>query len=414
MIVKDEGRFLKRCIESVKPIVSEIIVVDTGSRDDTQAIALALGAKLFQFRWEDDFSAARNFSLEKATKDWILVLDGDEVISPKDLEAIKKLVARSDFEAYSFIQRNYFKDKQPTMFELSTKGDAYEESKPYSGWLPSELVRLFRNHKGYGFAGAIHELVEPAIRKAGGKMGKSNIPLHHFRAERPAGTDEGKKKRYLELGMRQIELTPDEPKPYFEVGMIHLDQKEYDKAIAMLEKSLLLIEQSPEPKLHTSTYSYVLFALGKAFFETGQLEKGYNMFRRLSERNPFPAVFFFMGLSAARLGRFGDAIVHYQKAIELNPSDEELHNNLGNLLGRLGRFQEAIAELEKALSLAPDNAVIQRNLAAAYAGAGKYGDALNGFRRSIELAPEFEAELAEGLKELEGLIAKQKEQEAKQ
>jgi tetratricopeptide (TPR) repeat protein len=153
--------------------------------------------------------------------------------------------------------------------------------------------------------------------------------------------------------------------------------------------------------------------LGKAFFETGELEKGYQMFKRLCERYPTYLVFFFMALSAARLGRLGDAVAHYRKAIELNPSDEELHNNLGNLQGRLGRFQEAIEELEKALSLAPDNAVIQRNLAAAYAGSGRYEDALRGFRRSIELAPQFGAELADGLRKLEGLIAKQKEQEAK-
>src|ERR1043165_7712525 len=82
LIVKNEARCLARCLESVRGILDEIVVVDTGSTDDTASIAKRYGAKISNFAWKDDFSIARNFALEQATGDWILVLDADENASP--------------------------------------------------------------------------------------------------------------------------------------------------------------------------------------------------------------------------------------------------------------------------------------------------------------------------------------------
>ena len=92
MIVKNEEPNLAKCLMSVKPVVDEIIVVDTGSTDKTKAIASALGAKVFDFSWTNDFSKARNYSLSKASGDWILVLDADEIVSPLDHDKLKKLI----------------------------------------------------------------------------------------------------------------------------------------------------------------------------------------------------------------------------------------------------------------------------------------------------------------------------------
>ena len=90
MIVINEEKHLETCLNSVKNIVSEIIIVDTGSTDQTKEIANKFKVKVYDFQWNDDFSAARNFCLQKAAKDWILVLDADETISNKDLMKIKK------------------------------------------------------------------------------------------------------------------------------------------------------------------------------------------------------------------------------------------------------------------------------------------------------------------------------------
>src|SRR3989338_5293163 len=108
MIAKDEEKYLEQCLSSVKGLVDEIIIIDTGSKDKTKEIAKKFNAKIFDFKWVDDFSAARNESLKQAAKDWILVLDADEVIEEKDLGKIKNIVEnQEDFAGFQFEQRSY-------------------------------------------------------------------------------------------------------------------------------------------------------------------------------------------------------------------------------------------------------------------------------------------------------------------
>src|SRR3990167_6711291 len=92
MIVKNEERYLDQCLNSVKDLADEIIIVDTGSTDRTKEIAKKFNAKIFDFKWTDDFSAARNESIKHATKDWILVLDADEVLDEEGKKMIREIV----------------------------------------------------------------------------------------------------------------------------------------------------------------------------------------------------------------------------------------------------------------------------------------------------------------------------------
>ncbi len=91
MIVKDEEETLGRCLGTVADIVDEIIIVDTGSADRTKAIANDFGTKIYDFEWIDDFAAARNFSFAKATMDYVLWLDADDVITEEDRAKFKQL-----------------------------------------------------------------------------------------------------------------------------------------------------------------------------------------------------------------------------------------------------------------------------------------------------------------------------------
>jgi len=84
MIVKNEGNTLEKCLDSIKDIVDEIIIVDTGSTDGTKEIARKYTDAIYDFNWIDDFSAARNFSFDKATKDYLLWLDADDILLPAD------------------------------------------------------------------------------------------------------------------------------------------------------------------------------------------------------------------------------------------------------------------------------------------------------------------------------------------
>ena len=82
VIAKNEEEYLADCLDSARPFVDEIVVVDTGSTDRTVEIARAHGARIEHFTWINDFAAARNFAIEAATKDWILMLDADERLEP--------------------------------------------------------------------------------------------------------------------------------------------------------------------------------------------------------------------------------------------------------------------------------------------------------------------------------------------
>lgn len=96
MIVKNEEDVIARCLNSVKDIGDELIVVDTGSSDNTKEIIKSYGAKVFDFKWIDDFSEARNFAFSKATKEYILWLDADDVILKEDIDKFKQLKQNLD------------------------------------------------------------------------------------------------------------------------------------------------------------------------------------------------------------------------------------------------------------------------------------------------------------------------------
>lgn len=91
MIVKDEEDVIGRCLDCVKDIMDEIIIVDTGSTDRTKEIVSAYTSNIYDFEWIDDFSAARNYSFSKATKDYIMWLDADDVLLSKDIIKLKNL-----------------------------------------------------------------------------------------------------------------------------------------------------------------------------------------------------------------------------------------------------------------------------------------------------------------------------------
>src|SRR5438876_349352 len=95
LIVKNEQRFLRECLRSVQPLVDEIVVVDTGSTDRTKEIALDFGARVFDFKWNDSFAAARNASLRHARGEWIIVVDSDECIRPFRRAALCRLLQSS-------------------------------------------------------------------------------------------------------------------------------------------------------------------------------------------------------------------------------------------------------------------------------------------------------------------------------
>jgi len=107
MIVKNESSTLETCLNSAKKHLDEIIIVDTGSTDNTIEIAKKFTDYVYDFKWCNDFSAARNFSLKKAKGDWIIILDADEIINDNDWIKIKKIISENKYDAINLIQRSF-------------------------------------------------------------------------------------------------------------------------------------------------------------------------------------------------------------------------------------------------------------------------------------------------------------------
>lgn len=146
MIVRDEAETIDRCLESAAPWVSEIVVVDTGSSDDTRAKAKARGARVRELPWKDDFAEARNLSLSDAKGDWILVLDGDEWIesAPEAAEWAERAASEIAFFVSIFDH---------------LEGGALRTY---------PQCRLFRNDPEHRFRGAFPEQIAPAIATRSG------------------------------------------------------------------------------------------------------------------------------------------------------------------------------------------------------------------------------------------------------
>lgn len=144
MIVKNEEDVLGRCLDSVKDLVEEIIVVDTGSSDNTREIARQRGAKLYEFPWRDDFAAARNYAFDQATQEYLLWLDADDVLEPLDREAFRQLKETLD-PAVQMVMMPYH-----VAFD--------QADNPTFTYLRE---RLMRRDADFRFEGAVHEAVAP-------------------------------------------------------------------------------------------------------------------------------------------------------------------------------------------------------------------------------------------------------------
>ena len=186
MIVKNEEQYLRDCFLSIKDLVDEIVLVDTGSTDNTIKIAEEFGAKVFNFTWVNDFSAARNFALGKSTGDWILYLDADERLDHYSISEVRKILESNASLACYCTVKSY---------------DA-EESRDNSLRYP----RLFTNSQEIKFTGKVHEQIEPSLLKNKYHIFNSSILIHHIGYNISKEEKNKKAHRNLSLLMEEYNL----------------------------------------------------------------------------------------------------------------------------------------------------------------------------------------------------------------
>ena len=235
MIVKDEEDVLEECLNSVKDLADEIIIVDTGSTDNTKAIAQKYTDKVFDFKWNDDFAEARNESLKYAGGDWILILDADEELDGQGKKIIKQAINNQTTEVYSLPQLHY------TNQFINQTGFQHINHPKFKGYFVSEVIRLFRKQEGLRFDYCVHETILESAKKLGKGIALLDAPIHHHQELKGMENIHQKQENYFRLSMKNISLYPNYAKSYHDIAIYYSNYKQdQNKALEYCRKAVHL------------------------------------------------------------------------------------------------------------------------------------------------------------------------------
>lgn len=374
MIVRNEERFLATCLESVADVVDEIIVVDTGSEDRTIEIARSFGATILEREWRNDFSWARNQSIESATKRWILFLDADEELTPESKPALLDL-------------------KNALAYHDAVWVRCYNESDDYrgTGSMSHALIRIFPNCPEIRFRGLIHEFpsVNNSASGLNGRMAPISIVHKGYLKEVVASRNKGA--RNLEIVRAAAEREPEDPFHWFNLGSTAFLVSDYALARDALEKmreinglqqrgfvpnGLSLLAEIYADKFGdyersefvareclsvSPHYANAHFQLGKALVAQGRYDEGREAFFAAIDDGKYAHLQFVLDdqvyiwkayseIGASYVAQQDDpnATEWFRKGLENAPNVEPLMINLARSLDRQQRFEEAEEVLRRA------------------------------------------------------------------
>lgn len=373
MITKNEESLLSQALSSVQSLVDEIVIVDTGSNDTTLEIAKKYNSKIINFNWTDDFSAARNASIENATGDWILVIDADELIAKRDHETIRQLISSSHSEMYMLIQTTYCQDNAVFGWVPNLLNEP--EGHGYSGYYESPLVRLFKNKPEIRFKGRIHEHVVHSNLKV--KEVKTDVRIHHYGKVAINETAiKSKDLLYLRLGEEKCKDSPDNFQAWYELGVQYWNMEKYEEGKAALEKSLKinpnysrtlialasLETKANNPKKAVDYYLQVLdidkdnimpfLALPTLLADINQFSFAEQIMSiGESKVSSYPMFYINSGVVLMRMGNYRKSINCFERALQLSPNEGLAILNLGVLHMELQQWSQAREYLREALNI---------------------------------------------------------------
>jgi hypothetical protein len=281
VIARNEEAVIGRCLDSVRDIVAEMIVVDTGSSDKTRALAEERGARVLDFPWCDDFAAARNAGLEAASGRWILVLDADEYLAPESRKKLEMLVSGAPDRAFRILNRSVAEGGR--------------------GGVVGRMVRIFPNRPSVRYEWPVHEQVEESLGRAGIPIVDTDLEVLHTGYALP---ELNTKKQARNLRIMEAELARGavlSPMLQFLRGGALLDLGEPGRALeayaacldrcaqggqlqeavrvrlatclSQMERWQELLEFAPQGAA-VNWHPELLLCLGKAALKTGNLGKG--------------------------------------------------------------------------------------------------------------------------------------------
>ena len=343
IIAKNEEKNIERCLSSLAPYGFEIVLVDTGSTDRTKELAAKYTDKIYDFEWVDDFSAARNFSLEKAENNWIFMIDCDEWIENIDLEELAYFRKHLSHAVGSVDRHN-----------ITGTPDAPGKS--------TDRTERFFQKSRFHYTGTIHEQLTPKYEKN----------FETFLLKTTIGhdgycmTEEArhiKANRNISMLLKQLEKEPDNPYVYYQLGKGYQIIEDSLKACEYFSKGL---DFPLDPELAyvqamVIEYGYELLKCEKKQ-EALQFENIYDDFCHSADFE------YLMGVIYLENARYNDALTHFQKATTFSFANKEGVNTylayyqLGNILGMAGEIELAIKFLKACGDYPPATTLLKKIL----------------------------------------------------
>jgi tetratricopeptide (TPR) repeat protein len=367
MIVRDEAERLAACLRSVQGFVDEMVVVDTGSSDDTVAIAEGLGATVHRIDWPGDFAPARNQALQWVSGDWVLVLDADEQLRPEAREPLRQLMEQPELLLVNLLRQ-----------ELGALQSPY-----------SNVSRLFRRHPAIRWSRAYHSLVDDSVaallqREPHWRIADCSTPALLHDGYRPELLSAGNKAARLRAAMEaELLARPDDPYACAKLGSLEVAEGQAQRGIALLRRGL----QHCPASAHPERYELLLhLAMAEAEREPAA---AIALYRQALVTPLAPRLTLAARLNLAALllhqDQLEDAEELCRQATTVAPEIGLGWFNLGVIRRRRGDLGSALEAYRQAAALSPDHAETQQNLAVALLLGGDIIGARQGFRQAIQL-----------------------------
>lgn len=242
VIVRNEAARLPALLDGHRGLWDEAVVLDTGSTDDSAAVAAAHGARVEGFRWCDDFSAARNAALDLCTGRWALVLDADEHVAAPDQARLRDLATRATPGGFLLPQWNYVDDRLLPGWRPVVPARA-AEARGAAGYVVAHQVRLFPLSPAARYRGRIHETLEPGLLALGLPLVGADVPVHHHGHRGDATEREARLQRNAELLRLKLRESPNDPRARYEMAAHLAIRREQDLAVRLLEH---LVAEAPD------------------------------------------------------------------------------------------------------------------------------------------------------------------------
>ena len=366
-IALNEEKSLPQCLLSVKDLVDEIILLDTGSSDRTVEVARSLGAKVNLFQWCNDFAVARNEALKYVTGEWVLILDADEILTTEIASEIKLAIEQENNLVINLIRQEVGAVQSPysLVSRLFRRHRAIEFNRPYHASIDDSVEAILKKENRWQIVdlpdvAILHYGYRPEAIASANKLERAKMAMERFLAEHPNDPYTCSKLGALYLKMNREKegfkllkqglksSTADAPilfELHYHLANFYSRSANPERAFKHYQKA---IDQPILPLLKIGAYNN----FGSILQLIGNLEAAKKNYLTALEIDPnFAFAYYNLGRIYKEKGLLVDAIDLYQQAIRLNPDYAFTYQNLGVVLLKVGQLPESIAAFQKAIEL---------------------------------------------------------------